>query len=450
MPELALHAYQHVAIDFLLAAPARQLIAVMGAGKTTIALHAIARLKQDTTLNHPALVVAPLMVAETVWHTEAHHWLATSSLVVERILGSARQRSKALDRPADVYVVNYDNIDWLAQVIADRDLRFGVLVADEASALKTAAARRTTTILSLADRAERRWTMTGTPRGYQLTDVWGPAQFVTRSTAFPPFGIWRDTNFVPVDLYQRKWVPRLGVEDATVETLRPFTHVVDRTALATRPPVVEIVHDVPLDRHAGEIYGELDLAGGGATSEVAAAVAAGVRPRSDMALVGKLMQVCSGAVYDTAGAVQRVHDRRLDALEEIHAAHDRPTLVFVAFRHEIERIRVRFPFACELTPALVDAWNQGAIEMLVAHPASAGHGVNLQHGSDIIVWFSLPWSAELFQQANARLARQGQSGTVNVHIMTCRGLIDEIALNVVRRRMAEQDAMIAALETVSG
>ena len=240
----------------------------------------------------------------------------------------------------------------------------------------------------------------------------------------------------------------MGVEAATVETLRPFTHVVDRAALNTRPPVVEIVHDIPLERRVAELYQQLDLAGGRVTGEVSAAIVAGLRPKSDMAIVGKLMQVCSGAVYDSTGTWQRLHDRRLDMLDEVHAAHDRPTLVFFTFRHEIKRIQTRFPFARELSPELVEPWNAGKVEMLLAHPASAGHGVNLQHGSDTLVWFSLPWSAELFAQANARLARQGQTGPVNVHIMVCSGLIDEVALHVVRRRMEEQDEMITALETV--
>src|SRR5262249_53156411 len=193
--------------------------------------------------------------------------------------------------------------------------------------------------------AERRWTMTGTPRGYQLTDVWGPAQFVTGGSAFPPFYAWRDRNFVSLDIYERRWLPRMGVEAAVVETLRPFTHVVDRAALDTRPPVVEIVHEVPLEPRVADIYQRLDLAGGSVTDEIAKGMAAGLRPKSDMAVVGKLMQVCSGAVYDATGAWQRLHDRRLDVLDELHAGHDRPTLVFVTFRHEIERITERFPFA---------------------------------------------------------------------------------------------------------
>jgi hypothetical protein len=441
-----LHSYQREAIDFLTREPARQLIAIMGAGKTAIALHAIAELKQAGILNAPVLVVAPLMVAETVWHAEAMLWPATKGLVIERVIGTAKQRLAAFERSADVYITNYDILDWLTQVIIEQDVRVSVLVADEASALKNPASKRTRAMILLGDRADRRWTMTGTPRGYQLTDVWGPAQLVTQSETFPPFYAWRDRNFVPVDLYQHKWLPRLGVEATVVETLRPFTHVVDRQALNTRPSVIEIVHDVPLDRRSADIYHALDLEGGGVTDEVTAALTAGLRPRSDMAIVGKLMQMCSGAVYSSSERWQRLHDRRLDMLAEIHTGHDRPTLVFVTFRHEIERIKERFPFATELTPGVIDTWNRGDVEMLLAHPASAGHGVNLQHGSETLVWFSLPWSAELFAQANARLARQGQVDTVNVHILICQGRIDEIALRVVRQRMAEQEEMIGALE----
>jgi hypothetical protein len=352
----------------------------------------------------------------------------------------------ALERPADVYVSNYDNLRWLAGEIAKQKWRFSVLIADESSRLKNPEAVRTGTMLALAELAERRWTLTGTPRGHQLIDIWAPAQFVTQGAAFPPFYAWRAANFFPVDLYERQFYPRTGVEAETIDRLRPFTHVVGDAALSTRPPVIEIVHDVPLEAKAATLYQKLDT--GGMTADLAAQVAADplFQLRVDeQAVVTKLMQTLSGAVYDGHGDWQRVHDRRLEMLAEIHEGHDRPTLVFVGFRHEIARIQERFPFAQELTAERIDAWNTGEIEMLVAHPASAGHGVNLQYGSDTLVWFSLPWSAELFQQANARLARQGQGGTVNLHILLSRGRIDEIAYRVVRRRIVEQDQLIVAL-----
>jgi hypothetical protein len=178
-----------------------------------------------------------------------------------------------------------------------------------------------------------------------------------------------------------------------------------------------------------------------------ALLAAGIQPAHDLAVVGKLMQVLSGAVYTGAadGAWQRLYDGRLDALAEIHEGHARPTLVFVTFRHEVARILERFPAACELRADRIDAWNRGEIEMLVAHPASAGHGVNLQYGSDTIVWFSLPWSAELYAQANARLARQGQAHTVNIHVLLSPDKIDRIAYRVVHRRIEEQDTLIEQL-----
>jgi SNF2 family DNA or RNA helicase len=259
-----------------------------------------------------------------------------------------------------------------------------------------------------------------------------------------PGHAWRKANFFPTDLYQHVWFPRLGVEAATIDRLRPFTQVVDQAALNTRPPVIEIVHDVQLDAASAAIYRQLDQ--GGITDAVAAKVAGSLLPASEMAIVTKLMQVCSGAVYSDNGGWQRLHERRLDMLAEIHEGHARPTLVFFTFRHEIERIRQRFPFACELGPDLINPWNAGEIEMLLAHPASAGHGVNLQQGSDTLVWFSLPWSAELFAQANARLVRQGQRNTVNIHVLLSRGRIDEIAHRVVHQRLVEQDRLIEALQ----
>jgi hypothetical protein len=443
LPRSALHPYQQDAIGFLCQAPDRQLIAIMGAGKTTVALHAIMDLKNASRLPDPVLVAAPLLIAETVWHTEAEHWLQTAGLTVERITGSEKQRRKALARPADLYVVNYDVLHWLLPLVCEQDLHFSLMICDEASALKTPAARRTRMALQLGLYADRRWALTGTPRAYQLLDVWGPANFVTCNGAFPAFNSWRAAHFYPIDQYARLWKPRPGVEATVTTRLRDFTMVVDRAALATRPPVVEVHHHLALPEEARSLYGSLDQ---GTTEDFARLIAAGIAPPNDLAVVGKLMQVISGAIYDDEGGWQRIHDRRLD-LADLHEAHDRPTLVFVTFRHEIARIRERFPFARELHADLIEPWNRGEIEMLVAHPASAGHGVNLQHGSDTLVWFTLPWSAELFTQANARLVRQGQGNTVTVHLITSPGRIDEIALNVVRQRLTDQDQFITALAT---
>jgi SNF2 family DNA or RNA helicase len=447
-PRAQLHPYQVAAIDFLEADAGRQVIAVMGSGKTTIALHAITDLKQVGGLDDdPVLVVAPLLIAETVWHVEAAAWQETSALTIERVVGTAKQRLAALDRLADIYVTNYDNIRWLAAEIARRGWRFSVLIADEASRLKNPGAARTKTMLALGLRAARRWTLTGTPRGHQLTDMWAPAQFVTQGTAFPPFYAWRAANFFPVDLYERQFYPRTGVEVATIDRLRPFTFVVDEAALSTRPPVQEIIHDVPLDPATAAVYQALEIEGSTASliAKLAGDPSLHLLSASEKAIVTKLMQVTSGAVYDDNGGWQRLHDRRLDMLAEIHEGHDRPTLVFVTYRHEIARIQQRFPAAQLLSAEKIDAWNNGGIDLLIAHPASAGHGINLQHGSDTLVWFSLPWSAELFQQANARLARQGQRSTVTIHILLSRGYIDEIAYRVVARRIVEQDRLITAL-----
>ena len=344
-------------------------------------------------------------------------------------------------------MTNYDVLKWLATEIDKRKWRFSVLIADESSKIKNPTAKRTAVMLRLGRLAERRWCLTGTPRGQQLLDVWGPAQFVSAGTAFPPFYAWRQRHFYTVDPYERVWQPRSGTEADTTARLKPFTHVVDQAALRTRPPVVEVIHDVPINGAAAKLYDEVD-ANSGATASILAQLDNG-RPLKlqvhEMATVGKLSQILSGAVYHDERRWERLHDDRLDMLAEIHEGHDRPTLVYVTFRHEITRIRKRFPFAEELTADRIEAWNAGRIEVLVAHPASAGHGINLQSGSDTLVWFSLPWSAELYQQANARIARQGQKGTVTIHIMLARERIDEIAHRALHARIAAQEAMIETL-----
>jgi hypothetical protein len=446
LPRDALHSYQVDASRALCSDLGRQEVCLMGGGKTVIALTAFADLQSAGLLDGPALCIAPLAVAESTWHTEAAQWEHTRHLRIERVLGTPKQRAAALLRPADIYVSNYDNLRWLVAEVARCQRRFSVLIADEASNLKNPDALRTRLMIELGQQIPRRWALTGTPRNHQLSDVWGPAQFVQQGRAFPPFGSWRDAHFFPTDLYQRHWVPRQASEPVIIAKVREFTHVVDREALSTRPPVIEIVHDVQLPADVAALYDELDA--GGTTASVAQLAAAGVPTISEMAIVGRLMQVCSGALYtDTAaGAFSRLHDRRLDMLADIHDGHSRPTLVFINFRHEAARIRERFAFARELTPERLDAWNAGEIEMAYAHPASMGHGINAQRGSNVLCWFSLIWSAELFTQANARLVRQGQVDTVNIHIMLCRDRIDDIALDVVRRRMAEQERLIEALE----
>jgi SNF2 family DNA or RNA helicase len=438
-----LHLYQTTAIAALLANEGSGLIAVMGSGKTAVALHAAADLKAAGKLREPMVVVAPLLIAQSVWQQEASIWQDTAGLKISLVLGSVKKRLAALDKLADIYVVNYDNVKWFVEQVHKRNWELSVLAADESSKIKNPSAARTKATMELAMLARWRWHLTGTPRGHQLCDVWAPAMMVTRGEAFSPnFYSWRERLFFSNDIYARHWFPRAGVEAVITERLRAFTHVVDREALNTRPPVIEIIHDVSIEDDALKLYQDIDQ---GLSEVVANEVDARPITVHEMAVVGKLMQVLSGAVYDDSGKWQRVHDRRLDMLQELHEAHDRPTLVFVNYRHEIERIRERFPAAKELNAKLIDAWNAGEIEMLVAHPASAGHGVNLQHGSDTLVWFSLPWSAELYAQANARLVRQGQRSTVNIHVLLSRGRIDEIALRVVQQRIAEQERLIGAL-----
>jgi hypothetical protein len=445
MPRSELHPYQRAAVDSLVADDGRQIVCIMGGGKTIVALTAIADLQASGGIGDGLIVVvAPLAVAQTVWHHEAASWTHTRHLRIARVLGTVKQRHAALDRSADIYAVNYANVRWLAEALAGRPL--ALLIADEASCLKTPAAQRTQVMLALGQQAARRWALTGTPRNHMLLDVWGPAQFVTQSRSFPPFVPWRDAHFFPVDPYARHWVPRTGVEAVVTGAVRQFTHVVDQAALATRPPIVEVVHDIVLPPDAVALYDSLDA---GTTATLAAAIAAGVATPPEQAVVTKLQQVCSGAIYRSAGdgAFTVLHDLRLDALAEIHDGHGRPTLVFVQYRHEAARILQRFPFARQLTPPLLDAWNRGEIPMLVAHPASAGHGINLQYGSEVVVWFGgTGWSAELWAQANARLARQGQaSPTVTVHILLCRERIDEIAYRSIQHRVREQARLVEAL-----
>jgi hypothetical protein len=445
-PRSTLHRYQEQQAANLCKGKGRQIIAIMGAGKSVIALTAIVDLDAAGELAPGIiLIVAPLAVAMSVWPLEPGQWEHTAWLRVIPVLGSPAQRKAALNtRGARIFVVNFDNLTWLTRELAQRGWPISLFIVDEASALKSPDAQRTKLCIALGKKADRRWALTGTPRAYQLLDVWGPAMCASAGVAFPPFIQWRDAGFWPIDQYGRRWRPRPGVEALVAARLSAFTSVVDKAALATRTPVVEVIHQVPLTPELEELYRAADTEK--TTKTFTALLGAGITPPHEMAVVGKLQQILSGACYREDGSWQHLHDLRLDALEVIHAGHSRPTLVYVAFRHEAERILARFPFARELEPKLIDPWNRGEIEMLVAHPRSAGHGLNLQGGSEVMCWFTLPWSAELYQQAVARLARQGQaSSTVTVHILSTPGAIDIIALQTIRQRLRDQTQLIEAL-----
>lgn len=407
------------------------------------------------------LVIAPLRVAEDTWTTEAAKWDHLSLLRISPVLGDKKHRLKGLAQPADIYVINRENVEWLCDPKESgvRKWDFDLVVIDELSSFKNNQAKRWRALKRRMQAGTPVWGLTGTiaPKGY--IDLWPQIYLLDRGERLgSTLGAYREKYFTPGArkghvVYEWKLKP--GAKDAIDHRLRGLCISMRKEDWLDLPPITYNRVAVSMDRRERAIYDRLKrdkvltmLDGRELDTAVVGATAA--------ALSNKLLQMSGGAVYDDGGGVVRIHDRKLDALAElVEAAQGQPVLVFYAYKHEAERIRAKFKDAVTLdskadTVATIAAWNAGDIPMLLCHPAGAGHGLNLQGGGHIIVWYGLPWSLELYQQANARLHRMGQTDPVIVHHIVCEDTLDDKVLGVLGQREADQSSLIEALKVFIG
>lgn len=443
------HAYQRHAIDRVLEQPAVGLFLDMGLGKTVITLTALVELMHDRFEVARPLIIAPLRVAETTWATEAAKWDHTRHLRVARVLGPAAARRAALREDADVWVVNRENVPWLVEELG-ADWPFDMVVIDELSSFKSSSARRFRALRKVRPMIKRVVGLTGTPAPNGLIDLWpqvylldGGARLGRTATAY------RERWFTPAAYVYAggarvvsRWAPRPGAEREIYAALSDLVVSMRAADWLDLPERVDRVVEVELPRDAREAYARLERDYVLEVEDGSAVVAGGAA-----VLAGKLLQLAGGAVYDESGAVRELHTAKLDALDElVEASAGKPVLVFYAFKHERDRIVSRIKGARELRGADdVEAWNRGEISVLLAHPASAGHGINLQAGGSTIVWYGLPWSLELYQQACARLHRQGQTERVIVHHLVARDTVDADVMRALAAKGATQDGLLDAL-----
>jgi superfamily II DNA or RNA helicase len=452
-----LHRYQEEAIAFLKGRSGALLIAPVGAGKTTVIHHAFVDLKRDG-LARRMLIVAPLRVAQTVHHIEAKKWAETQDLSFALAVGNERVRLAAFKSEADVVVTNYDALRWLERAAAGRVIsldEFDVVVAEESSCLKSATSQRTKIMARIAGwgPAHFRWAVTATPRSTSEMDLWGQVRFCDPFGKIWPgtFVEWRDRFFTPADRNGWAWRLRNGAGDVIKAAIAPIALSLDEAAAKTRPPIVYNTIRVPLPEKARKTYFSVE---NGLKAELAPDIAL---PQAAIAIVGKLLQITSGAAYHADGEKFDVlHDAKIEALKEIVEGTTGGVLVLYQFRHEVERMRAEFPNLAVLgggtsraeAERIVADWNAGKIEVLAGHPLAMGHGLNLQRGGSTVVWLTTGWSSELFEQANGRLARQGQTGTVTVHQIVAEGTVDLVAARVVRQRLVATMELMKALRGV--
>lgn len=423
-----------------MAGSAGQLVALrMGAGKTACTLTVIADLVGEV---RPWLVVAPKRVAEMVWQQEATRWQHTQHLRVQPVLGGPSARRDALEQPAEVYVIGRDNFAWLVEEAAlTKRWPFPGVVIDETRGFKDRASKSWKALKSVRKSVKRLYLLSGTPAPNSLLELWPQVSIIDGGQRLGK-GItaYRDRWFMPdkrngMTIFT--WKPRPGAEREIHEAVRDVMFSVGGSGVAL-PERIDNVVPVRIDMGT---YRELERH----------AVAGSIVAVNAAVLAGKLAQLANGAVYDEDGVVQQVHDAKLDALEEI-AEQGEPLLVLTSYRHDQARIRRRFPAARVFDgPACLDDWVAGKVPMLLMHPASGGHGVDgLQMGGSTVVWFGLPFSLDLYEQANARIHRPGQRASVVVHHLVATGTIDERIMAVLAAKGDMQQTLLEAVREARG
>ena len=420
----------------------------MGLGKTVASLTAIYDLVLDSFLIRKVLVVAPLRVARDTWPSEMRKWDHLKGLTWSVAVGSETERRAALMRKADVYVINRENIEWLVER-SGFPFDFEMVVVDELSSFKSHQAKRFRSLMKARPLVKRIVGLTGTPSSNGLMDLWAEFRLLDMGQRLGRFiTAYRESYFRPdrrngAIVYSYK--PLKGAEEAIYDRISDIT-ISMRTSDYLRLPEC-VVNEVPvsMDPEERKVYDRLrDDMTASLDGKVIDAVNAA-------ALSNKLLQMANGAVYGENGETIRIHDRKLDCLEDlIEGMNGKPVLVAYWFRHDAERIKARFEVREIRTSKDIEDWNTGRIPVAIIHPASAGHGLNLQQGGSTLIWFGLTWSLELYQQTNARLHRQGQTETVYIHHIVCKDTIDGDVMRALRRKEKTQDALIDAVRVNLG
>jgi SNF2 family DNA or RNA helicase len=426
---LSLRPYQHEAADFLYANDRGMVLAPVGAGKTATTLVALRDLMGDGYARR-ALIIAPLRVATSTWPTEARLW--APELTMSVCTGSPAARVKALAAQTQLVVTNYDNLQWLAT----QKLDFDVLVFDELTRLKNPSGARFKALFKVIKDIKIRWGLTGSFTSNGLEDVFGQCKIIDEMMLGRSKGAFMQQYFHCINRDYNDWVALPGSLERVMRLIKPWTYVLEAQGYKdTLPPLHTVTVPVTMDlAQYKTMKRDLVLQFDG-TTIVAQHV------------IGKLQQLASGFVYDEGRIAVRLHSDKLDALENIWLENQRaPTLVWYQFEEELMALRARFP-RCEtlVNSDTVDRWNAGYIEMLAVHPQSAGHGLNLQ-GQSKMIWLSLPWSFELYEQAVGRLHRSGQQSDVWNYVLLTQGTVDEVIWQTLGEKRSMSETAMEALK----
>ena len=444
------HEYQSFATDYIESHAISALLVDMGLGKTVITLTALLNLLFDSFLIHKVLVVAPLRVGLISWPDELKKWDHLKFLKSSVVIGTEMERLRALKAKADIYIINRENLEWLVSKSGYK-FDFDTVVIDELSSFKNAKAKRHKALMLVRPYVKRIIGLTGTPASNGLMDLFAEfkcldygarlGRFITR---------YREEYFLPDKrngMVVFSYKPQVGAEERIYRKISDITISMKAIDHLKMPDLIDVEHKVELADSEMAVYNELqdEMIAEIKDKEISSANAA--------VLTGKLLQVSNGAIYTDSGEVVEVHQRKLDALEDIiEGANGKPLLVAYWFKHDLDRIKKRLDklgiiYATLDKPDAISKWNNKELQVGLIHPASAGHGLNLQNGGNTIVWYGLTWSLELYQQTIARLYRQGQKErmVVVIHIVA-KDTMDETVLKALKRKDATQNRLIDAVK----
>lgn len=442
------HSYQEYAIRYIETHPISALLIDMGLGKTSITLTAIRNLLFDSFEVCKVLVIAPLRVAKSTWTDEIKKWEHLSTLTYSLIVGNENERLSALNEKADIYIINRENVDWLVNKSGYK-FDFDMVVIDELSSFKNHQSKRFKSLMKVRPLVKRIVGLTGTPSSNGLMDLFAEFKILDMGKRLGYFiGQYRNTYFKPDKMngpivYSYKPLP--NAENAIYEKISDITVSMKVNEYLKMPELLTSNYVVELSNSEKNQYDEmkkslvLEITDGEITASNAAS------------LSNKLCQLSNGAIYDDEQNIVEIHDRKLEALEDIiESMNGKPLLIAYWYRHDLERIKSRFSVREIKTSEDISDWNDGKIPVALIHPASAGHGLNLQSGGSTLVWFGLTWSLELYQQTNARLYRQGQKNTVVIQHIIAKGTIDEQILKALQRKDKTQSDLIDAVKADLG
>lgn len=438
------HSYQRYAIEYIKEHPISAILLDMGLGKTSITLSAVADLLFDSFEVSKVLVIAPLRVAKTTWKDEIHKWEHLNILEYSIVTGTEAERLSALNKQADIYIINRENIQWLVEK-SGVEFDFDMVVIDELSSFKSWQSKRFKALMKVRPKVKRIVGLTGTPSSNGLMDLFAEFKILDMGERLGRFiGQYRNTYFSPDKrngqvIYSYKPLP--FAEKEIYNKISDITISMKAKDYLKMPELITNNVEVEMSCKELKLYNKLksdmviDIDG----KELDVPNAA--------ALSNKLLQMANGAVYDDNKAVVEIHSQKLDALEDlIEASNGKPVLVAYWYKHDKDRIMQRFQAEEINTSADIDKWNKGEMPVALIHPASAGHGLNLQQGGSTIVWFGLTWSLELYQQLNARLYRQGQKETVVIHHIITKDSIDENVIKALEKKDLSQNSLIEAVK----